>query len=184
MPEFQRTNIRLPAERYVGRQFYFITLCFHERRRYGTSTRIARWLIGEIRRNAVSCEFFIHAYCVMPDHLHLLAAGASARSNMLKFVMKFKQDTGREFTRRAHHALWQFKYYDHILRGRDSADRVAWYIWSNPVRKGLCATPADYPFLGAFTEMGTRLLKTAAATTGFHHRRALRQANPTTRMPS
>jgi len=159
MAEFHRKHIRLPAERYLGRQLYFVTLCFHHRRHFGANARIARWLIDELRSHAAACEFFVHAYCVMPDHVHILVAGALETSDMMTFVMSFKQKTASEFTRRTHRPLWQFKYYDHILRAKDSADRVAWYIWSNPVRKGLCATPTDYPFLGSFTEMGARLLK-------------------------
>jgi hypothetical protein len=44
---------------------------------------------------------------------------------------------------------------------RRIADRVAGYIWSNPVRKGLCATPTAYPFLGSFTAIGARILKSS-----------------------
>lgn len=99
----------------------------------------------------------------MPDHLHILAAGAADESNLVKFAEAFKQDTGAEFARRTGRRLWQFKYYDRILRGRDAADRVAWYIWMNPVRKGLCTKPADYPFLGSFTEIGARMLKGSVA---------------------
>lgn len=98
----------------------------------------------------------------MPDHVHVLVAGASEASDLLKFVMSFKQKTASEFVHATHRPLWQFKYYDHILRGRDSADRVAWYIWMNPVRKGLCPTPAAYPFLGSFTLVGERMLKGTA----------------------
>ena len=163
MPEFRRENIRLPAERYIGRRLYLVTLCFHNRRRLGSDPRIARWIINQLRKHAAACEFLVHAYCVMPDHVHMLVGGAAEASNMLKFVMSFKQETALAFARRTHRPLWQFKYYDHILRGRDSADRVAWYIWSNPVRKGLCRAPADYPFLGSFTELGTRMLKGSAA---------------------
>lgn len=97
----------------------------------------------------------------MPDHVHVLAAGASEASNLVKFVESFKQDTGAQFMDRARCPLWQFKYYDHIVRSRDSAHGVAWYIWLNPVRKRLCRTPTDYPFLGAFTQIGARLLKTS-----------------------
>jgi len=164
LPKFHRKNIRLPAERYLGHQLYFVTLCFHNRRRLGANARIACWIVDQLRIHAAACEFFVHAYCVMPDHVHILVAGASEASNMLKFVMSLKQQTSREFAHRTRRSLWQFKFYDHILRGRDSADRVAWYIWSNPVRKGLCATPASYPFLGSFTEMGIRILKGAAAS--------------------
>jgi len=162
MPEFRRKNIRVPAERYVGRQLYFVTLCFHNRCRLGANPRIARWIIARLRKHAAACEFFVHAYCVMPDHVHMLVGGAAEASNMLKFVMSFKQETSLEFARRTHRPLWQFKYYDHILRGRDAADRVAWYIWSNPVRKGLCHMPAAYPFLGSFTAIGARMLGSSA----------------------
>jgi putative transposase len=162
MPEFLHKNIRLPAERYLRQQLYFVTLCFHHRRRLGANPRIARWIVDELRNYAAACQFFVHAYCVMPDHVHILVAGASETSDLLKFVMSFKQRTASEFIRRTHRPLWQFKYYDHILRGRDSADRVAWYIWSNPVRKGLCLTPTAYAFLGSFTLVGERMLKGCA----------------------
>ena len=162
MPESLHKNIRLPAERYLGQQLYFVTLCFHHRRRLGANPRIARWLIDEPRSHAAVCEFFVHAYCIMLDHVHFLAAGASETSDLLKFVILFKQKTASEFVRATHRSLWQFKYYDHILRGRDSADRVAWYIWLNPVRKGLCLTPAAHPFLGSFTLVGQRMLKATA----------------------
>ena len=155
---FQHKNIRLPKERYRGRQLYFVTICFHNRRRFGANPRVARWIINQMRKHAIACKFFIHAYCVMPDHVHVLAGGKSETSNMIKFVATFKQDTGAEFRRRTHRPLWQFKYYDHILRGTDSADRVARYIWLNPVRKGLCTVPADYPFLGSFTAIGGKIL--------------------------
>ncbi len=118
MPEFQRTSIRLPAGRYLGRQFYFVTLCFHRRRHYGANTRIANWLIRKLRQHAAACNFFCHAHCVMPHHLHVLVAGAKETSDMLKFVMKFKQDTAQPFAAKTDQALWQFKFYDHILRSR------------------------------------------------------------------
>ena len=157
--QFLHKNIRLPAERYLGRGLYFITLCFHNRRRHGANARTAGWLIDELRTHSAACEFLVHAYCVMPDHLHAMAAGASEASNLLKFVANFKQETAAEFAGKTRQPLWQFKFYDHILRGNDSADRVAWYIWANPVRKGLCREPKDYPFLGSFTQIGTRILR-------------------------
>jgi len=160
---FQRKNIRLSAESYLGRRLYFVTLCFYNRRRLGTNPAIARWLIVRLRKHAAECEFLIHAYCIMPDHMHILAAAAADASNLVKFIEAFKQETAVEFSRRGRRHLWQFKYYDRILRGTDSADRVAWYIWLNPVRKGLCQRPTDYPFLGSFTELGAKLLKSSAA---------------------
>ena len=161
---FKRKDIRLPKERYRGRALYFVTLCFHHRHRFGARPRFASWLIASLRKHASVCAFFIHAYCVMPDHMHLLAVGASEESNLIKFVESFKQETGVEFARRTHRRLWQFKYYDRILRASDTADRVAWYIWQNPVRKGFCHTPTHYPFLGSFTEVGAKMLRGSVAS--------------------
>jgi putative transposase len=163
LPEFKHKNIRLSPGRYRGRAMYFVTLCFDNRRRFGANSRLASWLIASLRKHASLCAFFIHAYCVMPDHMHLLAVGASDESNLIKFVESFKQETAFDFGRRTHRRLWQFKYYDRVLRQSDGADRVAWYIWLNPVRKGLCHTPFEYPFLGSFTVLGAQLLKGTAA---------------------
>lgn len=98
----------------------------------------------------------------MPDHVHLLAAGASKTSDLTAFVASFKKETGFEFEKKTGRRLWQFKYYDRILRGNDSANRVAWYIWLNPVRKGLCRERHEYPFAGSFTEIGKKMFSGAA----------------------
>lgn len=162
-PNFKRKNIRLPASNYLGRRLYFVTLCFHERRRYGANPRLASWIVANLRKHSSLCGFLVHAYCVMPDHIHILAAGAAEESNAMVFIESFKQETAFAFARRAHRPLWQTKYYDHVLRQRDSVEGVAWYIWMNPVRKELCRTPADYPLLGSFTEIGARLLRQSRA---------------------
>lgn len=99
----------------------------------------------------------------MPDHMHFLVVGAADTSNLMKLVEGFKQRTAVEFARRTHRVLWQFKYYDRVLRGADSADRVAWYIWLNPVRKGLCNAPREYAWLGSFTEVGQKMFRGAPA---------------------
>jgi putative transposase len=156
---FERKNIRLAADQYRGQRAYFVTLCFDGRRRFGANARLAAWLIGLMRKHAAACGFLVHAYCIMPDHLHILVQSVADHGNLMKFVEAFKQETAFEFSQRTHRRLWQFKYYDRILRAGDSANRVAWYVWMNPVRKGLCRSVIDYPFAGSFTEWGTTLLK-------------------------
>ena len=156
---FRRKNIRLPAENYLGRRMYFLTLCFESRKPFGKNPRIASWLIERLRAHAAGYGFFVHAYCVMPDHMHAFVCAASEASDLMAFVEEYKQQTSFAFARRTRRKLWQFKYYDRILRDSDSAEAVAWYVWLNPVRKGLCRTPLEYLFVGSFTEVGARILK-------------------------
>jgi REP-associated tyrosine transposase len=156
---FRRKDIRLAADAYKGRRLYFLTLCFHKRKPFASNPRTARWLIGKLREHAPKTGFAVHAYCVMPDHVHILALGMGEASDLRVFVGEFKQRTGFVFTSKTSRELWQLKYYDHIVRTEDAARSVAAYIWMNPVRKGLCAKPQDYAFSGSFTELGTQMLR-------------------------
>ncbi len=160
---FERKNIRLATENYRGRRMYFLTLCFEKRKAFGRDRRVALWLIQQLKKFAADFGFFVHAYCVMPDHMHVLVSASSDDSNLMKFVENYKQETGFAAEQRTKERLWQFKYYDRILRNSDSPESVAWYIWMNPVRNGLCEVPMEYPFLGSFTEVGARMLKGSAA---------------------
>lgn len=86
----------------------------------------------------------------MPDHVHALAFGLDLISDLLRLLKSVKQNTGYEFHRGFRRDLWQKKFYDHILRSNDSPERVATYIWMNPVRKGICVDPREYPYSGSF----------------------------------
>jgi len=149
--QFKHKNIRLPTQNYLGRGWFFITLCCERRRRIFSNGHRACWLIDCLRREAEASGFGIHAFCVMPDHLHLLAEGLEPASDLLRFVKVLKQRTGFLYQREFHEHLWQKKFYDHILRPHDVPDRIAWYIWMNPVRKSICAQPQEYPYSGSFT---------------------------------
>src|SRR6266852_5891909 len=76
------------------------------------------------------------AYCIMPDHIHLLLRGA-AGTNLITFVKLFKQLSGYWYRNRFGSKLWQKGYYDHIVRREDDLPGIARYILANPVRAGL-----------------------------------------------
>jgi putative transposase len=147
---YPHKNIRLPAENYRGRRWHFVTMCCERRRRVFASKTRAGWMVEMMWSEAIANQFAIYAYCVMFDHLHVLVVGLSANSDLLLFIRRIKQATTSEFLRSTGALLWQKKFYDHILRQRDSVNSVAAYIWMNPVRKGICGDPKDYPFSGSF----------------------------------
>jgi len=147
---FHHKNIRLHPAKYRGVQWHFVTLCCATRRSVFADAELASWIVGELRQHATAHNFAVHAYCVMSDHLHALVMGLDATSDLLIFLRSLKQKTAYEFHRKFHGDLWQKKFYDHILRQKDSVERVAGYIWMNPVRKGLCKDPQEYPYSGSF----------------------------------
>ena len=106
-----------------------------------------------------SVPICVHAFCVMPDHFHALVEGMSEESDLRAFVRNFKQASSKEHAREEDAPLWQKKFYDHILRSKDSPDAISWYIWMNPVRKGLCSQPIEYPYSGSLTKEWQAVLR-------------------------
>jgi putative transposase len=163
---FLRKNIRLPHRSYLGRSLCFATLWFAQRRRaHASDALIANWLISSLRTYGSRASLPIHAYRLMPDHLHFLAEGTQSTSDVLCFVGTFKQQTSYAFSQRTGRRLWQPKWYDHLLRANDSVEAVCWYIWLNPVRQRICWRPTEYPFHGSFSDCASRLAESAPDST-------------------
>jgi putative transposase len=160
MVAFRRKNIRLPRECYIGQQWYFLTTCTQDRVPRLRDSEIVSHHLSILREEAGKDSFAIQAYCFMPDHLHLLVNGTRDTSDCLAFINGFKQATGYEFKQATGQRLWQHKPFDHILRPDERWEPVAWYIWMNPVRRGLCARPEDWPFSGSDTLDWKRLMAT------------------------
>ena len=147
----QRKSLNLSVPNYLGYGCYFVTICCFQKRCVFTTAARCDWLIKNLSTEAAVARFAIHAFCLMPDHLHFLSQGLSATSNLLHFVKAFKIKTSRPYVRRFGQTLWQRRFFDHVLRPSESVESFAWYIWLNPVRRGLASTPQQYRFSGSFS---------------------------------
>ena len=141
-------SIRLDPRNYVGVGWYFLTLCTFRRTPYFRNDPLARWLLRALRDESRQHSFHLRAYCLLPNHLHLLLQGATPEADLQRFVRHFKHKTSFRFAARTGKKLWQMSFYDHILRGSEAPSDVAWYIWLNPVRAKLVEKPGDYPYSG------------------------------------
>ncbi len=126
--EFRRKNIRLPRAHYLGRQWYFLTVCTEDRvPSLQNAARVDEHL--ELLTAGAKAQCFeIPAYRFMPDHLHLLVSGTHEASDCLAFIYGFKQRSAYAFKQHSGERLWQHKPYDHILRPRERWEAVAYYI--------------------------------------------------------
>jgi putative transposase len=146
-----RRVARLASGDYVGKQSYFVTVCCNRRAPHLGEPATAQRVIALLRECAAGHAFLLHAFCLMPDHAHVLVEGTHERSDLREFVRLFKQRSGFEFRKSRGEPLWEMSYYDHILRPAEQIEDVACYIWWNPVRKGLCSQPCEFPFTGSQT---------------------------------
>lgn len=140
---------RVPGFEYRGPYRYFLTFCTHGRHEAFRDPTTVAAVMSHIRRTARAMQFALLAYCLMPDHAHLLVEGAAPDADLRSFVRRAKQTSGQSYARRTGRRLRQEGYYDRVLRADDDAGAIARYILGNPVRAGLVRMPAGYPHLGS-----------------------------------
>ena len=146
----ERTEIRLPdpVYRVLGRPFS-ITI--------GTSPRTA--VFSDIDFGCECIELLrglkddtgtrVYAYCLMPDHVHLLL-GVGPEMSLPNFVGRWKSLCAK--ARRARMGdghFWQRSFYDHAIRENRDILETATYILQNPVEAGLVKDFHQYPLCGS-----------------------------------
>ena len=140
---------RIKGFGYLGAYRYFITFCTLDRTCVFTDIRLGQSVMWQFRRTCREKKFAILAYCVMPDHSHLLLEGTDAASNLPALIKSAKQSSGQRFAARMGRPLWEEGFHDHVLRPEEDPKRFARYIIENPVRAGLVKSPLDYPLSGS-----------------------------------
>jgi putative transposase len=140
---------RVQGFSYRGYHRYFVTLTTNFRKRVFASDLNARALSAQIPPFFSARSFEVLAYCVMPDHLHLLLEGTAEGSDLREAVRAWKQRTGYDWKTRTGTQLWQPGFHDRVLREHHDTRSVVRYILQNPVRAGVVKTPREYPWSGS-----------------------------------
>jgi putative transposase len=104
-------------------------------------------LLSMFEENARQTAVAIHAYVLMSNHFHLLATPETAEAipRMMqavgrRYVRYFNQRQGRTGT------LWEGRYKSTLIQTERYLLACMVYIDLNPVRAGLVADPAEYPW--------------------------------------
>lgn len=149
MERRHRKPHRLAVENYRGKKVYFVTIATANRKPVFVSDKMVADHLKVLASVSQKWAFDLMAYCYMPDHLHLLAAGTAQTSDLTSLIRDYKQATGYQYKQQSGYPLWQKSFYDHILRRDEGIFAVARYILYNPVRKQMVERPADHPYSGS-----------------------------------
>ena len=110
--------------------------------------------VAEILTNQlVQCRakryFFLHEFCVMPNHFHALLTPAND-STLEKCVQMIKGGASYRIGKiRKFAAIWQDGYHDWRCRNEEDYIGYSKYIRENPVKAGLVEKAEDWPFSSA-----------------------------------
>ncbi len=89
----------------------------------------------------------LHAYCIMPDHVHIVCSVVSDQGDFEKFITTFKREVSRQAHSQGHADFrWQRSYWDEHARRENDVREMIKYVLANPVRRGLCDNWEEWPW--------------------------------------
>jgi putative transposase len=133
-------------------QTYAITTITHQRRRIFQRTATADLLITTLFRYRDAGRFLLHAFVVMPDHLHAILT-PSADHTIERCAQLIKGGFSFAVRKDQPGEIWQDGYYTHRLTDEHDYSSQRLYIANNPIRKKF----ADYPHIHTAEEYSFRL---------------------------
>jgi putative transposase len=106
----------------------------------------------------------LFAYCLMNNHYHLCVetTEATLASGMRDLNGRYAQSFNRRHTRVGH--LFQSRYRAIVVERSSQFLSLIRYIVRNPVRAGLCRTPADWPWSSHLATIGLTVATLPLAT--------------------
>jgi putative transposase len=111
--------------------------------------RHQRWaeLIITTLKHYADSSYLLHAYVVMPDHLHLLITPSESIEKSVQLIKGgFSFKAKRELDWKG--AIWQEGFTDHRIRDEEDWKRHLDYIRVNPLRTHLVDDSVLYPYMG------------------------------------
>ncbi|MEA3402984.1 MAG: transposase [Armatimonadota bacterium] len=124
----------------------FFTICTKRRRPFLAQRRVADVIVSALQQNAQIHGCAVIAYCIMPDHLHLVACVSRRGGDVLSMVEGFKKTTGGALQHVAGGTVWQRSFDDRHARRDDDVKAMIDYILKNPRRAGLCSPDQEWPY--------------------------------------
>ena len=99
-------------------------------------------------------RFHVHAWVIMPNHVHLLMTPFSEMSQLPGSLKPANARAANVIVRRTGQPFWQDESYDRLVRDEQEFRRVHRYIENNPVLAGLAATAEEYAWSSAWRPEG------------------------------
>jgi putative transposase len=136
-----------PAREAVSRsgQTYFVSSQTVDRQPF---FRHERWaiLMQEVLQHYRGDSYLLHAYVVMPDHIHLIISPKGALERAMQNIkggFSFPAKSAFKWK----HNIWQVGFSDHRIRDAEDWDLHIAYMRHNPVKNKLCLSSEDYRYL-------------------------------------
>jgi putative transposase len=140
---FMRRYIR----NYVEGGTFFFTLVTNGRNAFfcdSSSVEICLKALGQIQKFH---PFELVAYCIMPDHLHLLISLPADQKDFSTIIKEFKKKVTKELKHQRNDpglVEWQDRFWEHTIRDQRDFKTHFDYIHYNPIKHGFVTNLDDW----------------------------------------
>lgn len=135
---------------------WFFTVTLLERHNNPLLTQYIDVLRQAVARTRADDTFVIHAWVVLPDHLHCVIellegdTDFSLRWRLIKarFSRAIPNIQWRNAARqrRGERAIWQRRFWEHLIRDQADFNAHMDYVHINPVKHGLVKSVVEWPY--------------------------------------
>ncbi|HRA48741.1 MAG TPA: transposase, partial [Thermomicrobiales bacterium] len=141
-------KIRLPLESYnVPGLTWLVTIATIDRAKAFHDPNLADMVANQLVSYSAAYELSLHAWCVMPDHLHLVVQIGD--KGLVPMINAFKsRTTTLSWSMGRNGKLWQASFHDHGLREVEDGGAAVTYLYRNPERAGLADSDGYYRWRG------------------------------------
>jgi len=116
-----------------------------------TNPDIAGTIIDVLRFNDKK-KYTLIAFCIMPNHVHLIISPMSKDTDNLFSLSEIMHSIKTYSAKKCNEILsrtgqfWHHESYDHLIRDYDDFSYHLKYIWDNPLKAGLVINPEDWKY--------------------------------------
>lgn len=126
---------------------YFITTSVADKKPLLARPESAKIVIDSLIWLEEREVIYLHAYVVMPDHVHLILQ-LKNQNELAEAMRLFKSFKGRILAEKYDVTpFWQEGFHDHAIRNENDFWESVKYIQNNPLKKGLVKGIEYYPFM-------------------------------------
>lgn len=138
-----------PTRRTSPAGTYFVTFSTSQRMRLFVVENYVRLFLKTLYGYKRQGAFQLHAFVVMPEHVHLLITPTVTLERAIQFIKGgYSRNFGLEFGTKKE--VWQRGFTDHCIRDAHDFAFHREYIHSNPVKRALVQNAAEYKYCPAF----------------------------------
>ena len=139
----KRKSPRIPGYSYATPNYYFITICTHNKECiFGKPNALNRF--GEYARDhllkipEIYPSIQVDKYVVMPNHVHailVVAADAAKETDLAVVIGQYKMSVTKRIREDCPQKIvWQRSFHDHVIRSQSSYEKIWLYIEHNPAK--------------------------------------------------